>query len=78
MVSGVCCRPNAEILGCAFVPTGETTLGPNGPVAEQVKTFVTPPAPVKVHPLLLRVLAGYKPCVVLAKKVEVALLVGSP
>src|SRR5450432_144538 len=78
VVIGVCSRPNAETFGRALVPAGGLRAGPNGPAAAQVNVLVSPPAPAKVQLLELSVLPGYRPWVLLAKKVEVALLVGSP
>ena len=63
--------PNADI-DPAFLPTGATRVGPNGPAAVQVN-----PLGANVQLLEVRVLAGVNPWSVLAKKLEVALLVGS-
>ena len=63
--------PNADIFG-EFLPTAATRVGPNGPAARQVNPFAA-----NVQLLEVRVLEGVNPWLVLAKKLEVALLVGS-
>jgi len=59
--------PNADTFGCGLRPAAATRFGPNGPAAAQLK-FAAPPVPLKVHWLVLRVLAGKNPVLLLRKE----------